>query len=92
MRRDTPYISMFSPNAGQYGPEKTPYLDTFHSEINKSCSDTMISRKDNGIENLVHKTVFTVEVIQHVYMLYIPHLTFDGHASFLTSAEHIFLL
>ena len=23
------YISIFSPNAGKYGPEKTPYLDTF---------------------------------------------------------------
>ena len=28
-RRDTPYLSIFSPNAGKYGPEKTPYLDTF---------------------------------------------------------------
>ena len=23
-------ISVFSPNIGKYGPEKTPYLDTFH--------------------------------------------------------------
>ena len=22
-------ISVFSPNTGKYGPEKTPYLDTF---------------------------------------------------------------
>ena len=22
---------LFSPNAGKYGPEKTPYLDTFHA-------------------------------------------------------------
>ena len=22
---------IFSPNAGKYGPEKTPYLDTFHA-------------------------------------------------------------
>ena len=27
----TPYLSVFSPNAGKYGPEKTPYLDTFHA-------------------------------------------------------------
>ena len=26
---DTPYLSVFSPNAGKYGPEKTPYLDIF---------------------------------------------------------------
>ena len=29
IRRDTPYLSVFSPNAGKYGPEKTLYLDTF---------------------------------------------------------------
>ena len=23
-------IVVFSPNTGKYGPEKTPYLDTFH--------------------------------------------------------------
>ena len=35
IRRDTPYLSVFSPNAGKYGPEKTPYLDTFHAV--KAC-------------------------------------------------------
>ena len=29
--RDTKYLSVFSPNAGKYGPEITPYLDTFRS-------------------------------------------------------------
>ena len=24
-----PYFPVFSPNAGKYGPEITPYLDTF---------------------------------------------------------------
>ena len=24
------YFPVFSPNTGKYGPEKTPYLDTFH--------------------------------------------------------------
>ena len=28
--RDTPYLSVFSWNAVKYGPEKNPYLDTFH--------------------------------------------------------------
>ena len=27
----TKYLSVFSPNAGKYGPGKTPYLDTFHT-------------------------------------------------------------
>ena len=26
-----PYFPVFSPNAGKYEPEKTPYLDTFHT-------------------------------------------------------------
>ena len=31
MRKNTKYFYVFSPNAGKYGPEKTPYLDTFHA-------------------------------------------------------------
>ena len=31
IRRDTSYCSVFSPNTGKYGPEKTPYLDPFHA-------------------------------------------------------------
>ena len=27
----SPYLSVFSPNAGKHGPEKTSYLDTFHA-------------------------------------------------------------
>ena len=26
-----PYFPVFSPNTGKYGPEKTPYLDTFYT-------------------------------------------------------------
>ena len=29
--RDTPYLSLFSPNAEKYGPEKTTYLDTVYA-------------------------------------------------------------
>ena len=29
----TTYLFVFSPNAGKYGPAKTPYLDTFHAVI-----------------------------------------------------------
>ena len=31
IRRDTEYLSVFSPNAGKYGPEKSLYYDTFHA-------------------------------------------------------------
>ena len=33
MRRDTSYLSVFSPNTGKYRPANTPYLDTFHAVI-----------------------------------------------------------
>ena len=36
IRRDTKYLSVFSPNAGKYGPEKTRYLDTFHAVFIKN--------------------------------------------------------
>ena len=26
-----PYFPVFNPNTGKYGPEITPYLDTFHA-------------------------------------------------------------
>ena len=31
IRIDTKYLTVFSPNAGKYGAENTPYLDTFHA-------------------------------------------------------------
>ena len=30
------YLSVFSPNAGKYGPEKTLYLDSFHAVMLKN--------------------------------------------------------
>ena len=32
------YLSVFSPNAGKYGPEKTAYLDTFHAVLSLSVN------------------------------------------------------
>ena len=31
IRRDIPYLSVFSPNAGKKKKKKTPYLDTFYA-------------------------------------------------------------
>ena len=44
-----PYFSVFNPNTGTYGPEKTPYLDTFHAvkvvqitiDVNKRCKENI---------------------------------------------------
>ena len=38
--RDTPYLSVFSPNAGKYGPVKNSYLDSFHA-VNVSTDHLM---------------------------------------------------
>ena len=40
----TSWISVFSPNMGKYGPEKTPYLDTFYAVINCGTMPEKINR------------------------------------------------
>ena len=37
-------LSVFGPNAGKHGPEKTPYLDTFHV-VNQSMSGRVFLTK-----------------------------------------------
>ena len=32
------YLPVFSSDTGKYGPEKTPYLDTFHAGFTTSTS------------------------------------------------------
>ena len=34
---------MFCPNAGKYGPEKTPYLDTFHAVFSKETEEVKVN-------------------------------------------------
>ena len=33
IKKDTPYLSVFRPNAGKYRPEKNSDLDTFHAVL-----------------------------------------------------------
>ena len=56
MRRDTPYLSVFSPNAGQREPEKTPYLDTFHAVT------LTLLKPLNDTNNLVIKTDYDTKI------------------------------
>ena len=49
---NTEYLSVFGPNAGKDGPEKTPYLDTFHAvkkSITKSSIEELQSWLFSGI-------------------------------------------
>ena len=41
-----PYSPVFSPNTGKYGPEITPYLDTFHVVLDLQCEGARVSWKD----------------------------------------------
>ena len=50
--RISPYLSVFSPNAGKYGLEKTPYLDTFHAVVGLAEKSTSLEKKLE-IENFV---------------------------------------
>ena len=36
-----PYFPVFGLNTGKYGPEITPYLDTFHAVINEDFPKVM---------------------------------------------------
>ena len=39
-QRDTDSLSVFSPNAGKYGPEKTPFLGSFYAVLSLAKSFT----------------------------------------------------
>ena len=41
IRKDTSYLSAFSPNAGKYRPEITLYLDTFHAVLVRGNSNVV---------------------------------------------------
>ena len=42
-----PYFPVFGLNAGKYGPEKTPYLDTFHAVI-RSWNSSQIPKNQKA--------------------------------------------
>ena len=44
------YFPVFSPNTGKYGPEKTPYLDTFHAVISRSENNIFGGMLDHLLE------------------------------------------
>ena len=78
IRRDTPYLSVFSPNVGKYRPEKTPCLDTFDAVNNfRTCLNTFdILRHINSILDGILMRVlskqkpssFTVGIVGYILM------------------------
>ena len=55
IRRDTMYLSVFSPNAGKYGPEKTLYLDTF-----TQCWVQWVTFRNNQYRGVFIKKCFKI--------------------------------
>ena len=52
------YFSVFSPNTGKYGPEKTPNFDTFHAVSKYPYS---VEMQENTDQKKLHiGTIFTV--------------------------------
>ena len=52
------------PNAGKYGPEKTPYLDTFHAVH----SSEMIRKKVNNTTEIFKKLAVVFDKILSEYL------------------------
>ena len=47
-----PYFPVFNPNTGKYGPEITPYLDTFHAVMVYMVYSFTISRNFEAFHNI----------------------------------------
>ena len=61
IRRDTPCLFVFSPNAGKYGPELIPYFGTFHAALHISTMENCCG------DYLLHVTKWKISLFtQHV--------------------------
>ena len=66
LRRFTEQLSVFSPNTGKYGSEKTPYLNTFHvvsviSKLNILRYQDPLTDSDQTENRIGHSTLRTIE-------------------------------
>ena len=44
-----PYFPVFGPNAGKYGLEETPYLDTFHAVYKNVSRDDLSKKRPDAV-------------------------------------------
>ena len=70
IRRDTRDLSVFSPNAETYGPEKTLYLDTFHAVECWRYHYHCIYHKDACYYNFVNIAFFEVKFLIFFYFTF----------------------
>ena len=71
IRRDTKYLFVFSSNAGKYGPEKTPYLSTFHTVT--FFSNIVIKLKIEGYSNCEPLTINISDSVLKCILKYRNH-------------------
>ena len=61
--------SFFSPNAGKYGPEKIPYLDTFHAVKSLARNEKFISTEASDLVFWRFKSTKNAEFEQELISL-----------------------
>ena len=62
-----PYFTVFSPNTGKYGPEKTPYLDTFSCSATKDTSKRKLNFSPyTDYENLLSLVHISMTLQNHI--------------------------
>ena len=57
----------FNPNAGKYGPEKTPYLDTFHA-VPATFNIFKFLSYSVSCPNSLHESLTDVDIIFHLLL------------------------
>ena len=63
IRRFTPQIHVFSANTGKYGPEITPYLDTFRAFLSVTASDERNDIRQGKIKQYPNKNIYKNDFI-----------------------------
>ena len=84
--------AVFNPNAGKYGPEKTPYLDTFHaldliklmSKNSDDHNENYVKIKFNSVDKLplnkmreIPSMIIVVRVVFYEDKKYYPQVFLD---------------
>ena len=63
-RKSVQMESLFGPNTGKYGPEKTPYFDAFHAvrDPSNTFKDENLSKV--GVQQMLSKSSLVSETYQ----------------------------
>ena len=78
IQRDTKYLSVFSPNGGKYGPEKTPYFGTFHAvshlrDVQGKDVFELGFLKKCQYDELIHRQIFGLSLREILKYTWVSH-------------------